>query len=137
MPGIPQHHFKLNVIGRPTEKWSIGSTLTAFSDQYVRGNENNAHRPDGATFSGSGKLSGYALLDLYTTYDLGGAWQLFARLSNVFDRGYSTAGQLGRNSFDASGAFEQDPANWRNEQFVGPGAPRAGWIGVRYRTRAR
>jgi iron complex outermembrane recepter protein len=122
---------------RPVEKLTFGSTLTAFSSQYVRGNENNAHQADGGAFSGSGKLAGYALLDVYTTYDLGGAWQLFARVSNVLDKGYSSAGRLGRNSFDASGTFEQDRGEWRNEQFVGPGAPRAGWIGLRYTTRAR
>lgn len=136
-PGVPRHQAKFNVLLRPVEKWSVGSTLTAFSSQYVRGNENNAHQADGAAFNGSGKLAGYGLLDLYTTYDLGGAWQLFARVSNVFDKGYSSAGRLGHNSFDAAGTFEQDRNNWRNEQFVGPGAPRAGWIGLRYTTRAR
>ncbi|MES2561461.1 MAG: TonB-dependent receptor, partial [Pseudomonadota bacterium] len=122
---------------RAGDKWSVGSTLTAFSDQYVRGNENNAHVPDGAAFSGSGKLAGYALLDLHTTYDVGGAWQLFAKVSNVFNKDYASEGRLGRNSFDASGAFEQDRNNWRNEPFIGSGAPRAAWIGVRYRTRVR
>ena len=37
---------------------------------------------------------------------------------------------LGANAFDASGAL-QAPADWRAEQFVGPGAPRAAWLGVR------
>ena len=136
IPGLPEHSFKLNATARPADKWSVGSTLTAYSDQFVRGNENNAHQP-GATFSGSGRLPGYALLDLYTTYDLGGSWQLFAKLTNVFDRGYASAGQLGRNAFDAGGAFIADADDWRPEQFVGPGAPRAGWIGVRYRMRGR
>ncbi|HET7158350.1 MAG TPA: TonB-dependent receptor, partial [Burkholderiales bacterium] len=135
--GVPRHQAKLNLAMSLSEKWNAGATMTAYSDQYVRGNENNAHQPDGAVFSGSGKLAGHGLLDLHTTYDVGGAWQLFAKVTNVFDKGYSSAGRLGRSSFDASGAFEPDRSDWRNEQFVGPGAPRAAWIGVRYRTRAR
>jgi outer membrane receptor protein involved in Fe transport len=136
IPGIPEHSFKLNAAARPADKWSVGSTLTAYSEQYVRGNENNAHQPGGA-FGGSGRLSGYALVDLHTTYDLGGSWQLFAKVTNVFDKGYASAGQLGRSAFDGAGRFIPDADDWRNEQFVGPGAPRAGWIGVRYRIRGR
>ena len=109
----------------------MGTTVTAYSGQYVRGNENNAHQPDGA-FSGSGKIGGYALLDLHASYDLGARWQLFANITNVFDRDYASAGQLGRSAFDAQGRFIPDSALWTNELFVGPGAPRAGWIGVRY-----
>ena len=58
-------------------------------------------------------------------------------MSNIFDKAYATAGQLGRSSFDAEGRFINDSDDWRNAQFVGPGAPRAGWIGIRYRSRAR
>jgi iron complex outermembrane receptor protein len=137
IPGVPLHNFKLNVSARPAASWTIGSTLTAYSNQYVRGNENNAHTPDGAAFNGSGKLGGYALVDLQTTYDIGAAWQLFAKVTNLFDRDYASAGQLGRSAFDAHGVFIPDADNWTNQQFVGPGAPRAGWIGVRYRWRER
>jgi len=137
IPGIPLHNFKLNVLGRPLDRLTVGSTLTAYSSQYVRGNENNAHRPDGVSFSGSGRLAGYALLDLHASYDLGGSWQLFAKVSNVLDKEYASAGQLGRSAFDSQGRFVADADDWRREQFVGPGAPRAGWIGVRYAMRAR
>jgi iron complex outermembrane recepter protein len=131
LPGIPLHNFKLNVLTRPAPSWTVGTTVTAYSGQYVRGNENNAHQPDGA-FSGSGKIGGYALLDLHASYDVGARWQLFAKITNVFDRDYASAGQLGRSAFDAQGRFIPDSALWTNELFVGPGAPRAGWIGVRY-----
>jgi iron complex outermembrane receptor protein len=137
IPGVPLHNFKLNVTARPAASWTVSSTLTAYSNQYVRGNENNAHTPDGTAFNGSGRLGGYALVDLHTTYELGAAWQLFAKVTNLFDREYASAGQLGRSAFDAQGAFIPDADNWTNQQFVGPGAPRAGWIGVRYRWRER
>jgi iron complex outermembrane receptor protein len=137
IPGIPQHTLKLNVMAQPSANWKIGADATAFSTQFARGNENNAHQGDGARFYGSGKLAGFALLDIFGSYTLGGSWELFAKISNVFDRTYETAGQLGRNSFDAQGHFINDASLWRNEQFVGPGAPRAAWIGIRYHSRAR
>jgi iron complex outermembrane receptor protein len=37
---------------------------------------------------------------------------------------------LGQNGFDASGAFAS--GGGANETFLAPGAPRAGWVGVRY-----
>jgi iron complex outermembrane recepter protein len=137
IPGIPLHNFKLNVLSRPLDRLTVGSTLSAYSSQYVRGNENNAHRADGASFGGSGKLAGYALLDIYARSDLGPSWQLFAKASNVLNKDYASAGQLARTSFDAQGRFIADPDDWRREQFAGPGAPRAGWIGVRYAMRPR
>lgn len=137
IPGIPLHNFKLNLLARPAPQWTLGTTLTAHSSQFVRGNENNAHRADGVTTSGSGKTPGYALLDLHASYDVDRAWQLFARVSNVLDKSYASAGQLARSAFEADGTFIADADDWRNAQFVGPGAPRAGWIGVRYRMRPR
>ena len=136
IPGMPLHNLKLGVLARPLEKWTIGSTLAAYSSQFIRGNENNAHQPGGA-FSGAGKIGGYATVDLTAAYDLGNRWQLFAKVSNLFDKRYASAGQLGRSSFEADGAFIPDEDDWPHRQFVGPGAPRAGWIGVRYSMRAR
>jgi outer membrane receptor protein involved in Fe transport len=137
IPGIPRHTLKVNVDARPTAVFRIGASASAHGSQYVRGNENNAHRPDGGTFSGSGKLGGFALVDLTASYALARSWELFARVSNVFDRKYATAGQLGRTAFHAQGAFIPDSDDWPNAQFVGPGAPRAGWLGIRYRTQPR
>jgi len=137
IPGIPLHNFKLRVLARPLDGLTVGSTVSSYASQYVRGNENNAHRPDGVSFNGSGKLPGYALIDLDASYDLGRSWQLFAKVSNVLNKDYATAGQLARSSFDAQGRFIAGADDWRNEQFVGPGAPRAGWVGVRYLSRSR
>lgn len=94
----------------------------AFSDQYARGNENNADP--------MGKIAGYTVLNLDTRYSFGkSGWQLFAKLNNVFDREYYTGGILGANMFNAAGVFD---ANDTPEKFLAPGAPRAGWIGLRY-----
>ena len=60
-------------------------------------------------------------------------WTLFGRVDNLFDKRYATSGALAENPFVGAGnAFASDPDEWRHEQFIAPGAPRAGWLGVRY-----
>jgi outer membrane receptor protein involved in Fe transport len=104
--------------------------LRAFSGQFVRGNENNAHRPDGDEFNGSGRIGGFAVVDMTARWKPGQGFELFGKVSNLLDRRYATAGLLGENAFDSSGAL-MAPDDRRTEQFVGPGAPRAAWIGAR------
>ncbi|MBX3605234.1 MAG: TonB-dependent receptor [Piscinibacter sp.] len=130
LPGLPRHSLKLGADWQATPAWSLGTQLRAYSSQFVRGNENNAHQPDGEEFFGSGKVGGFAMLDLTTRWKVGSSVELFGKISNLFDRRYASAGLLGENAFDAGGAL-QAPDDWRAEQFVGPGAPRAAWVGVR------
>ncbi|KAB2928460.1 MAG: TonB-dependent receptor [Dechloromonas sp.] len=141
LPGLPEHSLKLGLSWRAVDWLRLGGDLQAFSGQYARGNENNAHRAGSATdafgnqrtFDGSGKTAGYAILNLNAEADLGRGWQVFARVNNVFDKRYATAAALAENPFDAGGAFQIDSGDWRRETFVAPGAPRAAWLGVRYR----
>lgn len=141
IPGIPEHALKLGVTFRATARWRVGAEVVAFSDQFLRGNENNQHRAGTATdvngeertFLDAGKASGYAVVNLNTRYDLGGGWEVFGKVSNLFDRKYFTGGALAENPFDASNQFQADPDDWTREAFLAPGAPRAGWVGVRYR----
>jgi iron complex outermembrane receptor protein len=132
LPGLPEHSLKLGADWQANPAWNVGAQMRAYSGQFVRGNENNAHQPDGVDFNGSGRVGGFALLDLTSSWKVGEHLELFGKLSNVFDRRYASAGMLGENAFDASGAI-QAPADWRAEQFVGPGAPRAAWVGLRLR----
>lgn len=125
IPGIPEHQLRISADYRITDAWSLGATLLSFSEQYVHGNENNLH-------DGAGKVDGYEVLNLTTRYRLGSRWELFARMNNVFDQDYASAGILAENSFDAAGNFITDPNNWEDETFYAPGAPRAVWVGVKY-----
>ncbi|NOS96429.1 MAG: TonB-dependent receptor [Methylotenera sp.] len=147
LAGIPKHQFKLRGEWLAVPNWTIGATMVAFSDQYVRGNENNQHKAgvgaDGInTYAGSGKVAGYAVFNLDTRYKFDNTgWQLFAKLNNVFDHEYYSSGLLGENSFNGTGGtnggagvgtgFSTDAAS-KKELFLAPGAPRAGWLGVRY-----
>lgn len=130
IPGLPRHSFKLAADWLALPGVSVGAQLRAYSGQFVRGNENNRHQPDGVDFNGAGRVAGFAVVDLTGSWKFGKNLELFGKVANVFDRRYATAGLLGENAFDASGAL-QAPADWRAEQFVGPSAPRAAWVGVR------
>lgn len=123
IPGIPRDAFKLrgelDAFGRAT----FGATLLAFSSQYARGDENNQDR--------NGAVPGYALVNLDARWRFPGDWELFATLTNLFDRRYATFGVLGANFFTGSGnSF--DAAGVQPEQFRTPGLPLAAWIGLRY-----
>lgn len=125
IPGIPRHQLKLRAAYDVTPSWSVGTNVFAFSDQYSRGNENNQHEGEGA------KVSGYAVMNIDTRYQINHNWQLFAKLNNVFDREYSNGGLLGEHRFNATtGQFSGDESS--TNAFFAPGAPRAGWFGVRY-----
>ena len=133
MVGIPEHQLKLRAEWVAQPNWMIGATVVAFSDQYARGNENNQHVADNVTYFGSGKIAGYSVLNLDTRYNFGSTgWQLFAKVNNVFDHQYYTSGLLGENIFAAPGNTFATDAGSQKELFLAPGAPRAGWIGVRY-----
>ncbi|HJV72083.1 TonB-dependent receptor [Ideonella sp.] len=131
LPGLPAHSLKMSLDARFGEAWTAGAQLQAYSSQFARGNENNAHRPDGEAFNGSGRVGGYALLNLTASWKPAPAWELFARLTNVFDRRYASSGLLGENAFDAQGRLLAPDAR-PTAQFVGPGAPRALWLGLRW-----
>lgn len=123
IPGIPKHQLKIRGNFAVTPAWSVGANIVAFSDQYARGNENNNHDGEGA------KVKGYAIMNMDTRYNFGNGWQVFGRLSNVFDRDYNTSGLLGETLFNSNGTFAGPESA---QAFYAPGAPRAGWLGMRY-----
>lgn len=133
IPGIPKHQLKFRGEYRVIPAWTVGASAVLFSDQYARGNENNQHQAGtyGAhTFIGSGKIGGYGVLNIDTRYTLANTgWQVFAKVNNVFDRDYYTSAMLGTSGFGADGVFSGDGSN---QAFLSPGAPRAGWVGLRF-----
>lgn len=133
LPGLPKHNLRLGLDWNPNDRLRIGTSVLAYSAQYVRGNENNRHQAKDE-FEGRGKLPGYAVVNLAADYRFTRDWTLFGRVDNLFDKRYATGGALAENPFVGTGhAFEADPDEWRHEQFIAPGAPRAAWVGVRYR----
>jgi outer membrane receptor protein involved in Fe transport len=119
-----------------TSNLEVGGNLILVSSSYLHGNENNANQAGdtngaGDVIMGTGTIPGYAVVNLQGTWHLGKSVELFARLVNVFDKEYATAGFLTSNTFNPNGSFRPDPDDWTNENAVSPGTPRAIWAGLR------
>ncbi|WP_272546507.1 TonB-dependent receptor [Burkholderia cepacia] len=123
IPGIPAHTVKLRLDYAATPRWDIGANVTWRSGVYARGDENNQDV--------NGRISGYVLVDLDMRYRITKRFEVFASVTNLFDKRYASFGVLGQNFFHGPN-HTFDGANPVNEQFVGPGAPRGAWVGVRY-----
>jgi outer membrane receptor protein involved in Fe transport len=82
------------------------------------------------TYLRGGRRQPPAKLDDYTTLNLGVRWvpikylEVWGRVDNVTNAHYSTAGALNFNAFTNPIAVER---------FAAPGAPIAGWGGVKVR----
>jgi outer membrane receptor protein involved in Fe transport len=139
LAGIPKHQFKLRLQYNITPQWSVGSNVIAYSDQFVQGNENNAHNSNTTTKDCNdagdgyakciGKLNGYTVVNLDTQYNLGQGWNVFAKAINIFDKDYYTGGRLAETMFSPAGSWGLAD---RGVTAVVPGAPQAAWVGVRY-----
>jgi iron complex outermembrane receptor protein len=171
LPGIPEHNYNGTLTLNLTPAWKVGLDATAHSSSYVRGNENNLHEPAGTDqetglyfcslgggcantgleqtfvrrgrpFTNDGRTDGFIVFDLDTSYRIGDSLVLFARISNLFDEDYSSAGRLGVNPFSPSvngaigpSGWNYNSSEWQNSTYVGPGAPRGVWFGFTYESR--
>ena len=138
IPLIPRHTGRLVLDYEVNPAWDIGGNVIAASGSYLHGDENNANQIGGTNgagvyVSGSGRIPGYTVVNLQGTYHMTKRAELFARLSNLFDKEYSTAGFLTGSSFNPNGTFIANPNNWPHENAVSPAAPRAIWVGMRVR----
>ena len=75
-------------------------------------------------------MSGYAIVNLRASWKPSAQWELYANVNNVFDRRHETFGALAETMFDAGGNYTGEEAD---ALFVAPGAPRAFFVGLRYR----
>jgi outer membrane receptor protein involved in Fe transport len=83
------------------------------SGQYLRGDEANLLPP----------VPGFAVANARIAYRVGRHASVFAMVNNLFDAKDSTFGVLG----DAS---EVLGPTYDSPRFLGPGAPRAAWLGI-------
>lgn len=140
IPLIPRHTGRLALDYEFNKQWDVGGNLIVTTGSYLHGDENNANQAGGTNAAGAyisrtgtGWIPSYLLLNLQGTYHLGKAVDLFARLDNLLNKEYSTAGFLTQDVFNPNGSFRFNPADWTNENAVSPGAPRAIWAGLRIR----
>ena len=138
MPLIPRHVFKAfgGVMIRSNVFVDLG--LVSASSSYARGNENNAHQPDGTFYLGEGATPGYAVVNLGARYQLTTRVGILLQANNLFNREYATASQLGVNGFTNADTFITRPFPpsggefpLRHGTFAAPAAPAAVWLGAR------
>lgn len=112
--GLPEHIFKGTVGVELWRKLSLNIDGLYSGAQYYRGDEANL----------TGKLGGYWLFNARAELKVTENVALFGKVDNIFDRKYKSFGVYGQ-------ADEVLGDSYNDGRFVSPGAPRAGWIGVR------
>ncbi len=113
IPGIPEHIYKAAVSVDLWRRVSLGVDGNYSGNKVFRGDEANTTAP----------LAGYWLFNATAEYKVTKNFAVFGKVNNVFDNNY--------NSFGVYGQADEVFPQFNNNRFVGPGAPRAGWIGVR------
>ncbi len=138
IPLIPRHMMKAFADLQLTAKLSADVNVIAASGVYARGNENNAHEPDGTYYLGPGTTPAYGIVNIGARYDLTRWLQVIAQVNNVFDARYYTASQLQATGFTGTGNYIARPLPpidgefpVQQATFYSPGAPTAYWIGTR------
>ena len=111
---IPEHMFKAAMSVDLWKKVSLGINGQYSGQQFFRGDEANLTKP----------LSGYWVFNGTAEYKITKNFALFGKVNNIFDVRYNTFGVYGQ-------ADEVLGDEYNSGRFVSPGAPRAGWIGVR------
>ncbi|SAK90626.1 TonB-dependent receptor [Caballeronia ptereochthonis] len=123
IPGIPANTVKLRVDYNPISRWNIGTNLTYRSNIFARGDENNQDV--------NGSIAGYFLIDLDTTYNVTKQLQVYATVKNLLNKRYANFAILGENFFNGPN-HTFNGTDTVSEQFLGVGAPRGVWVGMRY-----
>jgi outer membrane receptor protein involved in Fe transport len=114
IPGIPQHNLKLGAEVAALKNLWIGGNVLTTSGSFLRGDDGNTQA----------QVDGYTLVNFNARYVPVTYLELWARIDNVTNTQYETGGALNFNAFATPIVVER---------FVAPGAPRAGWVGVRAR----
>lgn len=112
IPGIPEHNVKVGAEVAVLSNLWLGADVLATSGSFLRGDDGNRQA----------KVDGYGLLNLHARYQPIKHVELWARIDNVTNTHYETGGALNFNAFANPIAVER---------FLAPGAPIAGWAGVR------
>jgi outer membrane receptor protein involved in Fe transport len=118
IPGVPAHHGKLGGDYRFSDDSSVGVDVLYNSGQYLRGDESNQLAKTGA----------FAVVNLRGQYRLNEHLVFFAAINNLFDKDYETFGLMGEEPGEVD---VPEFSGFSNPRFLGPAAPRAGFVGVK------
>jgi outer membrane receptor protein involved in Fe transport len=137
MAGLPQHTGKLSLDWTMTPALTIGADLQAVSSLVSQGNEDGLIEDAEAGQDAKQRdwhVGGYVLLGLRARYRPAPKWEVFARVSNVFDRRHESFGAVASDLFPHGQivAPHEEAGDAGHARFVAPGAPRTIVAGLRY-----
>lgn len=112
IPSVPEHTAKLGLGYGITDRWVVAAESVINSNRFLRGDENNSQDP----------IDGYAVFNLWSTYQVADAMRAKLRINNIFNTRYETFGVFA----DPTDVF---PA-FTDNRFVGPGQPLGVWAGL-------
>lgn len=115
IPLIPQHLFRAGIDWQRNGS-GAGLEMVARSSARYRGDEANVDPQ---------RIGGYAIFNATASQAIGQHISVFGKVTNVFDTHYNTFGVYG----EADEVLGDDYEDAR--RFVGPGAPRGVFVGVR------
>lgn len=115
IPGIPESLFKIGADYQFGNLF-LGAEAIYNASQYLRGDESNDLH----------KISGYMMVNLRAQFSLGDNFSLFARVTNALDKDFENFGLLGEDPTEVIPDIDDTPV------FLGVGAPRAAWVGLRF-----
>ena len=124
LANLPKNNFKFRLNYNFLPNLRVGTSLIAFSDSYMMGNENNDH---GGT-NGDGKVPGYTIMNMDANYQINESWNVSLKAINILDKTYYTGGRLLMNGFTGVGSAKRDEV-YRGEGMA-PGSPQAAWLTV-------
>ncbi|MFA6122663.1 MAG: TonB-dependent receptor [Sphingomonas sp.] len=142
IPLIPRNIFKAALDWTPINLLAFNLDMIAVSGAYARGNENNAHRPDGVYYLGEGSTRPYAVVNFGMELHPDKRVTVALQINNLLDKRYSTAAQLAATAFDGNGNYVARPfagpiidgeRPLLSSTFYAPGAPRSVEFSVRLR----
>ena len=114
LPLIPQQLLKAGLRFAATAALTFGADVMASSGAFFRGDEGNL----------LDELDRYSVLGVRAEYRLSERASVFASIDNLLDEEYATFGLFGQADEVLGSEFDEP-------YFVGPGAPRAAWVGFR------
>ena len=118
IPSIPAHQAKFSADYDIAPKWTFGFDINYNSSQYLRGDEANL----------TPKIPAFVIFNLRSEFRFNKHVVFFGRINNLFDRDYANFGAWAETGevLQRLGLKEN-----KNARFIGVGAPRAAWIGLR------
>ena len=128
--GLPRHQLKLSADWAAAPGLGLGLDVQALGRRGVAGNEDGLIENEGdeqVDFS----LPGYAIVNLRASWKPAAVkgLEVYARVTNAFNRRYASFGALAETVFDAQGNYT---GTQNDALFAAPGAPRAFSVGLRW-----